>query len=466
MKIINLLSSIKLIVLLAIATLIPFLLLSLFNNPATDDFYFAFHSKTSGLLNAPYWMYNNVGGRYFSNTLLCFNPVYFDGFYWFKILPNVLILFFVFSIYQFISSILINFSKSEKKAISSLLILTYFIQLPEACSAFYWMPGAITNQLPISLNLLFYTFLIKFYNTKKYRFLLLSIVFLIFTMGCNEITIIFNLLLLYFILLYRFLLLKRIDIGFIIIVFLATLFALIEFMAPGNIVRANEIPVSHDIFFSIIKSVQNSVIFLIKWAPLVVLFSIFFIDSINNLISNLKNKNYFIKPIYALLILLGILFFGLFPGYYVNRNILPDRTLNNLYFYFYLAFLYFIICCLYYLKNKKIFELSINNSSKIILGIIIILSTFSNTPIFSAYHELLNGKAYLYNVEMKNRFKLIKSSDKKKVLVPSLKNQPSTLFQPIIMGITTDIKDWKNEEISDFYEKEIIVIPTDSTFTE
>ena len=67
---------------------------------------------------------------------------------------------------------------------------------------------------------------------------------------------------------------------------------------------------------------------------------------------------------------------------------------------------------------------------------------------------------------MKNRFKLIKSSDKKKVLVPSLKNQPSTLFQPIIMGITTDIKDWKNEEISDFYEKEIIVIPTDSTFTE
>jgi hypothetical protein len=65
MKIINLLSSIKLIVLLAIATLLPFLLLSLFNNPATDDFYFAFHSKTSGLLNAPYWMYNNVGGRYF-----------------------------------------------------------------------------------------------------------------------------------------------------------------------------------------------------------------------------------------------------------------------------------------------------------------------------------------------------------------------------------------------------------------
>jgi hypothetical protein len=290
MKIINLLSSIKLIVLLAIATLIPFLLLSLFNNPATDDFYFAFHSKTSGLLNAPYWMYNNVGGRYFSNTILCFNPVYFDNFYLFKIIPIGLLLLFVFSIYQFISSILVTSSKSEKKAISCLLILLYFIQLPEACSAFYWIPGAITNQLPISLNLLFFTCLIQFYKTKKYRFLLLSIVFLIFTMGCNEITIIINLLILYFILLYRFLLLKRIDIGFIIIVLLATSFALIEFLAPGNIVRAKEIPVSHDILFSVIKSVQNSVIFLIKWSPLVVLFSIFFIDSINNLISEIKNK--------------------------------------------------------------------------------------------------------------------------------------------------------------------------------
>ena len=466
MKIINYLSSSKLFVLLAVVTLVPFVLLSFFNNPATDDFYYAYHSKTSGLLNAPWWMYNNLGGRYFSNTLLSFNSVYFNNYYWFKILSITLIIVFTFSVYYFISSLFNTVSKSQKNAITGLVVLLFFIQLPDACSAFYWMPGAITNQLPISLSLLFYATLIKFYKTKKIKFLLISIVLLIFSMGCNEITVVLTLLLLYFVLFQKSLLLKKIDYTLIFIVIVATLFAAIEILAPGNAVRAKEIPVSHDVAFSIAKSLLSSIVFFLKWSPLVALFSLFFSESINEFATAENNKNYLVSPIYSVLIVFGILFFGLFPGFYVNRNLLPDRTLNNLYFYFFVALLYMIMCVLFYLKNKYNYELSISNSSKTFLGIIIALSVFSNTPIYNAYHDLLTGKAYQYNKEMESRFELISNSKENKVLIPALKNQPKTIFQPIIMGITTDLKDWRNAETSEYFEKEIVVKPTDSTFTE
>ena len=91
---------------------------------------------------------------------------------------------------------------------------------------------------------------------------------------------------------------------------------------------------------------------------------------------------------------------------------------------------------------------------------------FSNTPIYTAYRDLLTGKASKYSQEMDNRLDLIVNSTTKKVVVPALKNQPETIFKPIIMGLTTNIKDWKNEELSQYFAKEIVVQPTDSTFTE
>jgi hypothetical protein len=34
------------------------------------------------------------------------------------------------------------------------------------------------------------------------------------------------------------------------------------------------------------------------------------------------------------------------------------------------------------------------------------------------------------------------------------------------MGLTTDVKDWKNEELSIYFDKEIVVQPNDFTITE
>ena len=67
---------------------------------------------------------------------------------------------------------------------------------------------------------------------------------------------------------------------------------------------------------------------------------------------------------------------------------------------------------------------------------------------------------------MKVRFHSIIETKEKKITVPALINKPTTLYSEVIMGLTTDKNNWKNLELSRFYNKEILVQPTDSVVTE
>ena len=456
----------SLFILLGIITLFPFLVLSFFNNPATDDFYYSYYVRHYSIYEAPFWMYNHVGGRYFANTILCFSPVYFESMYWYKIVPILLLLLFLFSCYHFISSVLKTSSFRKKLAVVGLLASLYLFQLPDACSAFYWMPGSITNQLPISLNLLAFSFLIQFYNSRKNQNILFSVLFFIFALGCNEMTVIFTLILLYFTVFYKIIVLRKVDLTLLFITLLTTLFSAVEFLAPGNIERAKAIPVTHEFLYSLTHSFISSINYFFKWLPFILVCCLFFVETMYKKIAMTTNKSVFIHPILAFALLFSMLFFGFFPGFWVNHDILPDRAINTIYFYFIISAIYLFVCTVYYLKEHHNFFIKLTNSTTYVLGSIILLFMFSNSPIYKAYYDLANGKAYHYNQEMVHRIHLIKNTTDKTVTVPALIHQPETIFKPIIMGLTTDKNDWKNKETSDYFNKEIVVQPTDSVFTE
>lgn len=456
----------RLFILLGLLAVFPFILLSFFNNPATDDYYFAYYTKTYSIKESPFWMYFNVGGRYFANTILCLSPIYFGCLYWYKIVPILLLLLFCCSVYTFVSSLFEKMSFVKKTAIVGLIVALFLFQLPDTCSAFYWMPGSITNQLPISINLLAFSFLIRYYRIQKIKFFLLSVLLFFMALGCNEITVIITLMVLYFILFYKILILKKIDKSLLFITLFTTFFTVIEIAAPGNVVRAKAIPVEHDLVYSLTHALIASLNYLFKWLPLILVFCLFFIETMYKKITLQANRVLFIHPLLASLVLLSILFFGFFPGFWFNHDILPDRAINTIYFYFIVGVIYWIACLLNYLQKKHHFTIELNQSTKYALGSIIILLLFSNTPIYKAYYDLANGKAYHYNQEVANRIKIIENSTTQKVVVPALINQPETIFKPIIMGLTTDKNDWKNEETSIYFNKEILVKPTDSVFTE
>jgi hypothetical protein len=108
-----------------------------------------------------------------------------------------------------------------------------------------------------------------------------------------------------------------------------------------------------------------------------------------------------------------------------------------------------------YYRNLELIPLS--NRIQKIMVVLFIVFLISDSPILFAITDLTNGKAAKYSQEIVNRIQLIQNSNQNEVIVPALQNKPKTLYSEIIMGLTDDVKDWRNEDISIYFKKEIVV---------
>jgi hypothetical protein len=451
---------------LGLLTIIPLLSISFFNNPGSDDFDFSYKTKLLSFYDIQIWRYNNEGGRYFANGLLSLNPLVFNNYFLFKIIPITVILFLIFCIHFFVSSLLHNTERIYKWSIVSLLFFLFIVQLPDVCHGFYWITGAITYQLPLSLSLLFFGFLIRYFHHNRIIDFIASILVLFATIGCNEIVIVILLFLLSFVFLVVFNIQKKISKPLFIALLFFIFFTCIEITAPGNSVRDSLMDYNHQLFRSVTKSFLFSIQYVLEWIPMLLICCLFLVEKIYEHTNKIANKVFFIHPILSVFLLFSVFYIAIFVGFWSLNNILPARALNVLYFYSIFLTLYSFCCFLYYLKSKHNYVIQVTKQTRLFLGLIIFCLAFSKTPLFLAYHDLLIGKAYHYNKEMALRFEIIRNSKEKKIILPALFNKPPTIYNNEYMGITTDKNNWKNLEISLYYDKEIIVKPSDSIFTE
>jgi len=49
----------------------------------------------------------------------------------------------------------------------------------------------------------------------------------------------------------------------------------------------------------------------------------------------------------------------------------------------------------------------------------------------------------------------------KQIIVPALTKKPQTIYQDIFMGLTPNLDNWKNQDISEYYGKSVIVKPSE-----
>lgn len=457
----------KIFVLLGLLSVLPLFFISFFNNPGSDDFDLSYESQVE-----PYWSlqirrYFEWSGRYFSNGLISLDPLTYNDYYFFKIVPIILLLLFIYSLYVFISCLQLNITKLKKQVFVGFFLFVYIYKMPSVCEGFYWIPGSITNQLPEILALFFYSLLLRYYQSKNIIYLLLSAIVLFATMGCNEITVIILLLFNLFLLLYNYYLFKKLSKPLAFILILTIIFAGIEILAPGNSVRSSNLIIKHQFIYSVLKSVQVSFSFITTWIPIITLCCLFFIEDLIQLIDEKINKKYIVSPIFSLALVFIIVYAGIFPGMWSLNSRPPDRTVNTIYFFFIFAYLYFIITLIHYLFNIKKINFVYHKNIKICIGIIILLNFVSNNNIVLAYHDLLSGKAYKYNKEMRTRFELIKKCKQPDCVLPELINKPPTIYNTVDMGLTTDKNNWKNMEMSRYFRKRSIIIkPNDSIISE
>jgi hypothetical protein len=182
----NLLEKNSILVYFLIVILVPFVLLSFSNQPATDDYYFVNLIQKFGIKDANIWLYQNWGGRYIANGILNFCPLYFSQLYWYKIIPILLIFLWVYATYFLIKLVVPSFSNKEKATITATILLLFLALSEEITSAFYWIVGGITHFLPVSFLLISVGLYLKYLKLNKLIYFLGSAFFIALAMVCNE----------------------------------------------------------------------------------------------------------------------------------------------------------------------------------------------------------------------------------------------------------------------------------------
>ena len=90
-------------ILLSVITIFPLIILSFFNNPASDDFDYSYESQVEPFWSLQIRRYFDWSGRYFSNGLISLDPLVYNNYLLFRLIPIVLIFAFIFSIHIFVN---------------------------------------------------------------------------------------------------------------------------------------------------------------------------------------------------------------------------------------------------------------------------------------------------------------------------------------------------------------------------
>jgi len=337
--------------------------------------------------------------------------------------------------------------------------------MPDVYQGFYWIPGLLTYQLSQVLVLFFFIFLFKYSQNKKSNYFLISSFFLFAAIGSNEITDVSLLLILSFMFLYNYFELGKFNKTLFYILILAICFISIAVLAPGNAVRGEQIKVKHQLFYSLFRSLQLSISLLFKWMPIITICCLFFLKKIMQIIEERMSVQYIMHPFFSFFILFLLVYISVFACFWSTNVLPPNRTLNTIYFFFIITFIYFMISVIYHYLVLKKLDFRYSKSVKTCMGIIIVLCLFSANNITLAYYELVSGKAYKYNKEMTVRFELIENSKEVEIVLPTLINKPQTIYSSE-MGITNDKNNWKNIAISRYFRKKSILVEPIDLYTE
>lgn len=443
------------IILLSIFSILPFILISYFNEPSADDYCYAAKAHNLGFWNAQIDSYLGWTGRYLSTFLLSFDILVKGKFILYKLFPVLLILSLFKSIFNLISLLFVSLSKKDIYIITSLFLIVYFIQMPSVSEGIYWFAGSMTYQLSNIISILFICSLIKLLQLNKLKHLFFAIIYMVLLIGTNETSMVIWSVSFGGIFLYKSILGKKIQYHLLSVICVIFICSLLVVLAPGNSIRGAYFPESHQFFNSVFQSLRALVINGIRWFPLLFILTLLLFGYLKKNASIKSSYVFKVNPVLVFSVVCIITFFGFFISFWSMGSAPPLRTINVISFYYMLGLLYtmFII----FFKYERTFEFYrlINRQKKYALMIVILGSIVCFNNIRGVYSDLLLGTAYRYNLELIERYKLIQGSKLALYEIPGLKNKPRTLF---VSDITTDVENWRNECFGTYFSEKVIVI--------
>ncbi|HKR04067.1 MAG TPA: DUF6056 family protein [Bacteroidia bacterium] len=444
------------LVFLALLSFLPYFFLSLYANPAGDDFVYAYNGKHFELFENAARDYFQWTGRYVSNFLFVLNPMAFDSFTGYKFFAILLILLTSVSFY-FLTKAITNNAVQKKYLVlfSGVLTLLYLNRMPSLAQGIYWYTGAVIYHGANVVTLFYFSFLIflfreKYFINKTIHVFICLLLILIIT-GFNETIMIFLLLF------HVFLFAKNKNRLSLLLFIFSCLCASMVIFSPGNAVREAAFPERHQLFHSLLFSVAQTFRFFGAWInniPLTIA-SLLYIPLTIYLSQkyDVFKNSFYLSPLLSTCSLFLVVFLSAFPAYWSTGILGQHRTVNVAYFFFLILWFINLTVWLNYFSTKKfIITLSVF-SSRYFLALFtsMILFSFITGNGYVVMNDLFSERAKNFDNEMKLRYETLNNAQQRSdsiCILDTLQNKPVSLF---VLDISPDENDWMNRGMAAYF---------------
>ena len=452
------------VLIIGAVAIVPFIAISFFNHPSSDDYCYTVQSIKLGFCKAQLSTYNEWSGRYFATAILSINPLAFGWMNGYKVLPIIILTLFISSLFYLIKALCpTDISIKEALNITAVIAVLYLYRTKEVVSAFYWMAASTTYQLGTILAILSFASLSHLFvrdGKNKKLYFTLSLLFLVGTIGSNETIMFIVYLLLLAIFISNYLTTKRISHHLILILIIASFASIFVYAAPGNEMRfqheayiSKNPEIRHNLSLSLSSSAMTAASYCITWLRnfTIIMFTVLYIPyGIRMSERTLGSNNPFsIRPALSLVGFLIIFVLSFFPSYWAT-NRLEGRVINVIYLYFLIGWFFNVQVIIHYLNQKRIMFKGLSHISSVLIVILILIKLSTGGNIRNAYKDLIKGNAYRYDKEVSLRYKKIHNCRETICELERISDHPSTLFWD---DITSDETHWVNQCVGDYFNK-------------
>lgn len=412
--------------------------------------------------------YSAWSGRYAASILLFTNPIAYNSFFIYKLLPVVLIILLVLSNLLFVSTLMGKYQSRMQSLIIALLISILFLyQMPILSEGIYWYSGSMTYQLATVFVMTYISLLVMYtqgrllFKSKVIHIAVLTVL-LIIGIGFNEVHTIGLIL---FACIALFIVIKNKlphRSLFIYLLIITVVFACIMIFSPGNTNRESFATNNHRFLYSLVLSFAQVIRFFLEWVssiPLLILsFLYYFLNKKLSENNPLFSRSFYLSPLYSTLLLFGIIFIAVFPPYWATGMLGQHRTMNVAYYLFLICWFIHLTVCFNFYKNELAGVKALNKRLQAILLVITVVAFSFSKNGYDLLTDIFYGKARSYDAQMTARYTQLQAPADTIYFTP-IQDPPKNLF---LYDIQEDPANWLNQSYNLYFEcKEKSIIKRD-----
>jgi len=411
---------------------LPLMYVCLFANPQNDDFRFAEKASEFGYIGKNLFWYDRWIGRFASTAILTMNLPGIDLVMASKLCSALVVISLFMAVFLFLYSIFFEaYSPLKIFFATTVMFSIYVSKVPDITQGFYWMAGSVTYQVGNIFMLAIFGVLIllkKSSDKKKLRvYGFISFVLVFVASGTNEVTMLIILSFALALCVCGFITGQDVKMFLPTVLVPSIIAVAIVLYAPGTRIRMNysKNQELYKVVQEIMADVAASLADWLLFSPIIPV-AILALPLLARISNGKKLIPFCIKPHVSLTLSVVLTVAMFFPSYF-STGLLEPRTKNVIFM------LFLILCVLNLFVMADNVAVDQVNTIKKVPTILLLVASFtlfviSDINYRNLYEDILTGKASRYDLEMRERAKIIRECVKNACYVPAITNKPKTLF--------------------------------------